>query len=155
MWLTGAWAVATAVPPPWPGRDRLINRHKPPRDADGAEPLPEAAMRDAPEPLPHGCQPFGADAERAEELLVPSRLGAAAIELGVYVPAELCAYDPAQLPVPTRLSPLAATCLTASPESWMPHSRHAVTGVQACQRMVAAAAEATASAPRVNTIRLR
>jgi len=143
------------VPDPWCGW-RLISRHRPPCGADGPE-KPAEANRDASDEEPHGCHPLGAAAARDEDErpLAPfeSAIGVDTAS-GLYVDAELRAYEfPEPLPIPRSASVGVTT--TASPESCTPHNRHAVTGFQVCHGMVAAAADATASAPTVNTTRLR
>jgi hypothetical protein len=142
--------------PLWPGRERFIKRHRPPSGAVGPE-LPDDANRAAPEPLPHGCQPRDvAAAAEEDELWADSPLPswAAPSGPGVKAPAELRANDGAPPPAPNRLSALPDVPMAAV-DCGAPHSRHSVPGVQVCQRMVAAAADATASATMVNTTRLR
>jgi hypothetical protein len=98
------WVTVLAVDPalPCPGRDRLINFHRPPSDVDGPPALVDDPRKD-PEPVPHGCQPFGAEPARADEPAIASADAADPLSgPGTNVPAELRAYNPAPLPAPSR-----------------------------------------------------
>lgn len=152
----GATSPLAAAPPPLcPGRDRLINFHRPPSGADAPPPFDDDTRKEL-ERVLHGCQPFGSELTRDDEPVIASAEGAAALSgPGTNVPAELRAYAPVPLPVPPRFpafaSDAAASALCAS------HIRQALGGVQAFHRMavVAAAVVATASTDRMSTNRLR
>jgi hypothetical protein len=151
----GATSLLAAEPPLCPGRDRLINFHRPPSGADAPPPFDDDTRKE-PEWVLQGCQPLGTEAARDDEPAIASApAGAALSGPGTNAPAEFRAYALAPLPDPPRLPAFASDA--AASELCPPHIKQAVGGLHTSHRMaaVAAAVVATASTARMSTSRLR